>query len=88
MIRLADGRELVIDGLATAPAMTRPDSYTPVSDKWPDYMETEGRDIRVGAKSIAVPVYQMEWCEIAERFGKLDLPTLMEPAILHEALGF
>jgi len=26
VIRLADGRELVIDGLATAPAMTRPDS--------------------------------------------------------------
>ena len=88
VIRLADGRELVIDGLSTAPAMTRPDSYTPVSDKWPDYMETEGRANRVGAKAIAVPGNLMAWCEIAERFGKLDLPTLMEPAIRHAARGF
>ena len=88
VIRLADGRELVIDGLATAPAMTRPDSYTPVSDQWPDYMETEGRANRVGAKAIAVPGNLMAWCEIAQRFGKLDLPTLMEPAIRHAARGF
>ena len=88
VIRLADGRELVIDGLATAPAMTRPDSYTPVSDTWPDYMETEGRANRVGAKAIAVPGNLMAWCEIARRFGKLDLPTLMEPAIRHAARGF
>ena len=88
VIRLADGRELVIDGLATAPAMTRPDSYTPVSDQWPDYMETEGRANRVGAKAIAVPGNLMAWCEIAARFGKLDLPTLMEPAIRHAARGF
>ena len=46
--------------------MTRPDSYTPVSDKWPDYMETEGRANRVGAKAIAVPGNLMAWCEIAE----------------------
>jgi gamma-glutamyltranspeptidase / glutathione hydrolase len=88
VIRLADGRELVIDGLATAPAMTRPDSYTPVSDQWPDYMETEDRANRVGAKAIAVPGNLMAWCEIAQRFGKLDLPMLMEPAIRHAARGF
>ncbi|MGB3865961.1 MAG: gamma-glutamyltransferase [Xanthobacteraceae bacterium] len=88
VIRLADGRELVIDGLATAPAMTRPDSYTPVSDQWPDYMETEGRANRVGPKAIAVPGNLMAWCQIAERFGKLDLPTLLEPAIRYAERGF
>jgi gamma-glutamyltranspeptidase/glutathione hydrolase len=88
VIRLADGRELVIDGLATAPAMTRPDSYVPVSDQWPDYMETKGRENRVGAKAVAVPGNLMAWCEIARRFGKLDLPTLMEPAIRYAERGF
>ena len=78
LIRLADGRELVIDGLPTAPAMTRPDSYTPVSDNWPDYMETEGRANRVGAKAVAVPGNLMAWCEIA---------SALRPARLADADG-
>ena len=88
VIRLADGREVVIDGLATAPMQARPDSFTPVSDQWPDYMETEGRANRVGPKAIAVPGNLMGWCEIAGRFGRLDLPTLLEPAIRYAARGF
>ena len=51
-------------------------------------METEGRANRVGAKAIAVPGNLMAWCEIAQRFGKLDLPTLMEPAIRLASRGF
>ena len=88
VIRLADGRETVIDGLSTAPAMARPDSYVPVSDQWPDYMETEGRANRVGPKAIAVPGNLKAWCEIAQRFGTLDLPALMAPAIRHAEQGF
>eukprot|EP01042_Synura_sphagnicola_P027128 gene27128-35037_t len=38
LIRLADGREIVLDGLSTAPAAARPDSFTPISDEGPDYM--------------------------------------------------
>ncbi|HEY9568384.1 MAG TPA: gamma-glutamyltransferase, partial [Thalassobaculum sp.] len=81
VIRLADGRELVLDGLATAPALARPDSFTPVSDRWPDYMETEGRANRVGAKAVTVPGNLRSWCEAARRFGRLDLATLLQPAI-------
>ncbi len=88
VIRLADGREIVLDGLATAPALARPDSFAPVSDSWPDYMETEGRANRVGAKAIAVPGNLRSWCEAARRFGTLDLPTLLEPAIRHAESGF
>jgi gamma-glutamyltranspeptidase/glutathione hydrolase len=88
LIRLADGREVVIDGLSTAPAITRPDSYTPVSDTWPTYMETEGYANRVGPKAIAVPGNLKGWCEVAERFGRLPLATLIEPAIRHAARGF
>ncbi|WP_245513167.1 gamma-glutamyltransferase [Enterovirga rhinocerotis] len=88
LIRLADGREMVIDGLSTAPAAARPDSYRPISDTWPDYMETEGRENRVGPKAIAVPGNLKAWCEVAERFGSLGLDALTEPAIRHAARGF
>lgn len=88
LIRLADGREVVIDGLSTAPASTRPDSYTPVSDTWPTYMETEGWANRVGPKAIAVPGNLKAWCEVVERFGRLPLDILIEPAIRHASRGF
>lgn len=88
LIRLADGREIVLDGLSTAPAMTKPDSFTPISDTWPDYMEAKGRANRVGPKAIAVPGNLKAWCEVAGRFGKLSLPALLKPAIRHAHDGF
>ncbi|MGE3649323.1 MAG: gamma-glutamyltransferase [Reyranellaceae bacterium] len=88
VIHLADGRELVLDGLSTAPAIARPDSYRPIADTWPDYMEAEGRANRVGPKAIAVPGNLKAWCEVAERFGRLDLAALMAPAIRHAESGF
>jgi gamma-glutamyltranspeptidase/glutathione hydrolase len=88
LIRLKDGQEIVIDGLSTAPAAAKPDSYKPASDTWPDYMETEGWENRVGPKSIAVPGNLKAWCEVSKRFGKLDLAVVLEPAIRHAARGF
>ncbi|WP_118132898.1 gamma-glutamyltransferase [Oceanicella sp. SM1341] len=88
VVRMADGRETVIDGLCTAPAACRPDSYTPVSDSWPDYMETEGRANRVGIRAIAVPGNLRAWCELLEGYGRLPLARVLEPAIRHAALGF
>jgi gamma-glutamyltranspeptidase / glutathione hydrolase len=88
LIRLADGREVVLDGLSTAPMAARPDSYKPVSDTWPDYMETVGRENRVGPKAVAVPGNLKAWCEALERFGKLSLADVMEPAIRHASRGF
>src|SRR5262245_27873665 len=88
LIRLADGPEIVLDGLSTAPAAARPDSYKPISDSWPDYMEAEGRANRVGPKAVAVPGNLKAWCGVAERFGTLGLPAVMEPAIRHADRGF
>ncbi|MBN8940844.1 MAG: gamma-glutamyltransferase [Rhizobiales bacterium] len=88
LIRLADGREIALDGLSTAPAAARPDSFTPISDVWPDYMETKGRANRVGPKAVAVPGTLKAWCEAAERYGRLPLRDLMEPAIRHAERGF
>jgi gamma-glutamyltranspeptidase/glutathione hydrolase len=88
LIRMADGREVVLDGLSTAPAAARPDMYRPVSDTWPDYMETEGRANKRGAGAVAVPGTLKAWCEALERFGTMPLEAVLEPAIRHAARGF
>ena len=48
-IRLADGSHVVLDNYTAAPAAATPDLYTPISDTWPDYMETEGHQNRVAS---------------------------------------
>jgi len=88
LIRLADGREVVIDGLSTAPAAARPDSFAPLSDRWPLYMEVEGQRNRVGPASVAVPGNLMAWAETLERHGRLGLAQVIEPAIRHARNGF
>ncbi|MFV0475588.1 MAG: gamma-glutamyltransferase [Pikeienuella sp.] len=88
LIRMADGREAVIDGLCTAPLGCRPDTYEPISDEWPDYMETKGRANRVGPRSIAVPGNLRAWCEMLAEFGRLSLPEVMAAAIRHAEGGF
>ncbi|WP_343060883.1 gamma-glutamyltransferase [Aquamicrobium lusatiense] len=88
VVHLAGGDVHVYDGLATAPASTRPDSYTPVADSWPDYMETRGRENRVGPRAIAVPGNLIAWCEMAQEHGRLPLEQLLEPAIRHAEKGF
>src|SRR5690606_8206137 len=50
-LRLPDGSHTVIDGLSCAPGAAGPDSYRPVSDTLPDYLETEGRRNAIGASS-------------------------------------
>jgi gamma-glutamyltranspeptidase/glutathione hydrolase len=85
---LAGGRHTVIDGYTTAPAAARPDMYRPLSDTWPDYMETEGRENSVGLRAVGVPGTLAGWCEMLTRFGALDLETVTAPAIRHAARGF
>ncbi|WP_207540704.1 gamma-glutamyltransferase [Sabulicella rubraurantiaca] len=88
LIRLADGREVVLDSLSTAPAAASPDMYRPIADTWPDYMETEGRANRVGAKAVAVPGTLKGWCEALDRYGTMPLRAVLEPAIRHASQGF
>lgn len=88
VIRMGDGREAVIDGLCTAPLGCKPDTYTPISDSWPTYMETEGRANRVGIRSIAVPGNLMAWCEMLDAFGRLALKDVLAPAIRLAENGF
>jgi gamma-glutamyltranspeptidase/glutathione hydrolase len=87
-LRLADGRHLVIDNYTTAPAAARPDMYRPVSDSWPDYLRAEGDVNLVGLLSVGVPGTLKAWAEAVARFGRLDLETVMQPAIRHAERGF
>jgi gamma-glutamyltranspeptidase/glutathione hydrolase len=87
-LRLADGRHLVIDNYTTAPAAARPDMYRPVSDTWPDYLRAEGDVNLVGLLSVGVPGTLKAWAEAVARFGRLDLETVMQPAIRHAERGF
>jgi gamma-glutamyltranspeptidase/glutathione hydrolase len=87
-LRLADGRHLVIDNYTTAPAAARPDMYRPVSDAWPDYLRAEGDVNLVGLLSVGVPGTLKAWAEAIARFGRLDLETVMQPAIRHAERGF
>ncbi len=87
-LRLADGRHLVIDNYTTAPAASRPDMFKPVSDTWPDYLRAEGDVNLVGLLSVGVPGTLKAWTEAVARFGRLDLETVMQPAIRHAERGF
>ena len=87
-LRLADGRHLVIDNYTTAPAAARPDMYCPVSDTWPDYLRAEGDVNLVGLLSVGVPGTLNAWAEAIARFGRLDLETVIQPAIRHAERGF
>ena len=87
-LRLADGRHLVIDNYTTAPAAARPDMYVPVSDTWPDYLRVRGDLNLVGLLSVGVPGTLKAWAEVVTRFGRLDLETVMQPAIRHAERGF
>ena len=87
-VRLADGRHLVIDNYTTAPAAARPDMYVPVSDAWPDYLRVQGDVNLAGLLSVGVPGTLMAWSQAVARFGRLDLETVMQPAIRHAERGF
>jgi gamma-glutamyltranspeptidase/glutathione hydrolase len=87
-LRLADGRHLVIDNYTVAPAASRADMYRPVSDTWPDYLRAEGDVNVIGPLAVGVPGTLKGWCEALGRFGRLDLETVMLPAIRHAERGF
>jgi gamma-glutamyltranspeptidase/glutathione hydrolase len=87
-LRLGDGRHLVIDNYTTAPAASRADMYRPLSDAWPDYLRAEGDVNLVGLLSVGVPGTLKAWSEVVARFGRLDLESVMQPAIRHAERGF
>ena len=79
---------LHVDNYGVAPAAATPDMYDPVSDTWPDYLETSGQQNRVGYRAVAVPGNLKGWCLLEDRYGRLGLDRVIQPAIRYAASGF
>ncbi len=84
----SSGEFVNIDNYSVAPLAATPDMYETVSDTWPDYMETAGRENLVGYRSVGVPGALMGWSYAAEKYGRLGLDTVVQPAIRYAKRGF
>ena len=87
-IRLADGTPIIIDNYSTAPQAATPELYRPLSDSWPNYMETKGQENSVGYRAVGVPGTLKAWCELVTQWGALDVETVLQPAIRYARRGF
>ena len=85
-VRLPDGEHVVLDGLGAAPALSRPDQFTPLPGA--PALETVGDANAEGAQAVASAGAVVGWCTLLERFGSMDLADVMAPAIRHAAQGF
>ena len=91
VIRLASGRTVAIDFGMQAPAAAAPDMYPlaegVAGDLFP-WRRVQG-DVNVhGPLSVAVPGAVPGLCLALERFGRLDLATVLQPAIRAAEEGF
>ena len=84
----ATGNVRTIDNYAVAPMAATADMYEPVSDTWPDYLETADRKNRVGYLAVGVPGALKGWCHFVDRHGRLGLETVIQPAIRFAERGF
>ena len=84
----SDDEFVNIDNYSVAPHAATPDMYETVSDSWPDYMETADRENLVGYRAVGVPGALKGWCYAEERYGRLGLDTVIQPAIRYARRGF
>ncbi len=87
-IRLADGRHVIVDGLAHAAASMSAGIYDPASDEPNRRMETRDRRSEVGPSAVAVPGNLSAWCEMHGRWGSLPFADVIDPAIRLAERGF
>jgi gamma-glutamyltranspeptidase / glutathione hydrolase len=86
---IRDGRSgevVFIDDYASVPAAATPDMFEAVPGSL-DY-ETLGQANSVGYCSIATPGALKGWAHAVERYGRLSLASLLEPAIRFASEGF
>ena len=81
------GNSVIVDNYTVAPTAATPDMYMPVSDTWPLYLETVGQKNRVGYLAVAVPGALKSWCYLEAGYGRLDLETVLQPAMRYAAQG-
>ena len=87
-LRLADGRQTILEGQGRCPQAVGPDTFTPDPDAAPGALDAIGRRNCVGREAVAVPGNLMAWCQMLQRHGSLPLADVVEPAIRHAERGF
>src|SRR5215471_8403518 len=87
-IRLADGRNTVIDGMSAVPANGHPRMFRPIVGAPPEVFDTEGQENLVGPKSVATTGSLRAWCLALRRYGTMSLGDVMQPAIDYARRGF
>ena len=83
-----DKSSVTIDNYCTAPLAATEDMFTPVSNEWPDYMETLNEENRYGYLSVGVPAALQAWCHVEEKYGVLGIERVIRPAIRFAKEGF
>ena len=87
-LAMADGTALCIDNYSVAPTAATPDMYTPVSDTWPNYLETVDRESQIGHLAVGTPGNLKAWDEVHALHGRLDWEAIVAPAIRYARHGF
>ncbi|NVK36126.1 MAG: gamma-glutamyltransferase [Rhodobacteraceae bacterium] len=87
-IRLADGRHVVIDALASAGSAMRPDIYEPLDDPNATFLISKDRVNLVGPSAVAVPGNLAGWHHMQTTYGRLPFEDVVEPARHYAARGF
>ena len=83
-----DKSSVTIDNYCTAPLAATEDMFVPVSNEWPDYMETKNEENRYGYLSVGVPAALQAWCNVEEKYGVLGIERVIRPAIRFAKEGF
>ncbi len=87
-LRLADGRQTILEGQGRCPLAVGATTFTPDPDAGPGMLDALGRRNSVGRAAVATPGNLMAWCEMLARHGRLSLADVVEPAIRHATRGF
>ncbi len=85
-IRLADGTCTTIDNYATVPSGARADLFEPI----PNNIENDvvGEHNKTGYLAVATPGTLLGWATAVERYGRLSLRQVLQPAIRFAREGF
>lgn len=87
-IRLADGRHVVVDALASAGSQMRPDIYEPIDDPEATFLISKDNVNLIGPSSVAVPGNLAGWHHMQTTYGKLPFADVVEPARQYAKRGF
>ena len=88
-VRVPSGEHIILDGLGCAPQAAHPALYQPIhSSNIAERRLTVDRANQLGALAVAVPGALAGWCACLERFGRMSLADVMQPAIRLAERGF